>query len=93
MIGRFEIPSSVTSDGKGLAAITVDDDDCENSFAYLPDWFNNALIVFSAKQNKAWSFDHNFFHFNPFEADFSVDGECNPLLCVAQQEFSGEINS
>lgn len=74
VIRRFEIPSSIVLDGKGLASITIDDDDCTNSFAYLPDWFNNALIVFSAQQNRAWRFNHNFFHFNPFEGDFSVDG-------------------
>lgn len=62
-------------DGKGLASITIDDNDCANSFAYLSDWFNNALIVFSARQNRAWRFNHNYFFFNPFEGDFSVDGK------------------
>ena len=75
VIGRFEIPSSVVPDGKGLASITIDDEDCTNSFAYLSDWFNNALLVFSAQQNRIWRFDHNYFHFNPFEGDFSVDGK------------------
>jgi dopachrome tautomerase len=82
VIGRFEIPSSVVPDGKGLASITVDDDDCLNSFAYIPDWFNNALIVFSARENKAWRFNSAYFHFNPFEADFNVDGIKTFLLSI-----------
>jgi dopachrome tautomerase len=75
VVSRFEIPESVVEDGKGLAALTVDDDDCSNSFVYIPDWSNNALIVFSLKEQQSWRFDHNFFHFNPFEGDFSIDGE------------------
>ncbi|CRL01323.1 CLUMA_CG014255, isoform A [Clunio marinus] len=74
LIGRFEIPSSVVPDGKGLASITLDDDDCANTFAYVTDWFNRALIVYSAQQNRAWRFNNNYFHFNPFEGDFSIDG-------------------
>jgi dopachrome tautomerase len=74
-VGRFEIPESVVDNGKGLASITIDDDDCANTFAYIPDWRNNALIVFSMVQNKAWRFNHNFFYFNKFEGDFSIDGE------------------
>lgn len=75
IFGRFEIPISIVPDGRGLASITLDDDDCANTFAYLPDWFNRILIVFSATQDRAWRFEHNFFHFNPFEGDFSVDGQ------------------
>lgn len=77
MIQRFEIPSSIVADGKGLSAITIDDDDCANSFAYISDWMNNALTVYSAAENRAWRFDHNFFHFNPHEGDFSVEGKFN----------------
>jgi hypothetical protein len=56
--------------GRGLAAITVDDADCENTFAYLPDWTNNALLVFAARGERIWRFNHNFFFFNPFEGKF-----------------------
>ena len=56
--------------GKGLAAITIDaleEADCANTFAYIPDWMNNALLVFSARDRKIWRFNHNYFSFNPFE--------------------------
>jgi hypothetical protein len=66
-IGRFEIPESIVPNGRGLASITIDDDDCLNTFAYIPDWMNSALLVFSASQGKVWRFNHNFFFFNPFE--------------------------
>jgi hypothetical protein len=75
---RFEIPESVVPNGKGLAAITIDDDSCEDTYAYLPDWMNNALLVYSARQAKVWRVDNNFFYFNPFEGDFAIEGECRP---------------
>jgi Major royal jelly protein len=74
-IGRFEIPSNIVDDGTGLASLTIDDDICTKSFAYLPDWLNNLLIVYSFEEQKMWRFNHNFFHFNPFEGDFLVDGK------------------
>ena len=99
VIGRYEIPLSIVQDGKGLASITIDDDDCLNSFAYLPDWFYNSLIVYSTQQNKAWRFNNAFFHFNPFEADFNVDGTktFSPfslfLLIFADNETTIGVNS
>ncbi|XP_070504364.1 L-dopachrome tautomerase yellow-f2-like [Chironomus tepperi] len=74
VIGRFDIPETIVPNGRGLASITIDDDDCTNTFAYIPDWMNNALLVFSAQQGRMWRFNHNYFFFNPFEGDFDVDG-------------------
>jgi hypothetical protein len=68
-IGRFEIPENIVPNGRGLAAITIDDADCSNEYAYIPDWNNNALLVFSAQQAKIWRFNHNYFAFNPFEGE------------------------
>lgn len=75
VLSRFEIPVTVVADGKGLSSITIDDDNCNSGFAYLPDWFNNALIVYSTRENRAWRFNHNYFYFNPFEGDFNMDGK------------------
>lgn len=75
IIGRFEISADIVPNGQGLSGITIDDDNCAHSFVYISDWLNNALIVFSVAENRAWRFNHNFFFFNPFEGDFNVDGE------------------
>lgn len=69
---RFEVPENIADTGRGLASITVDDVDCDNTFAYLPDLVNSALLVFSARQRKIWRFNHNFFHFNPFEGELEI---------------------
>lgn len=70
LLGRFEVPANIVENGRGLAAITIDaldDADCANTFAYMPDWMNNAIIVFSARDGRFWRFNHNYFFFNPFE--------------------------
>lgn len=75
VIWRYEFPtSSVPGDGMGLISVTLDDDDCSNIFAYVPDIFSNALIVVDTKNAKSWRFAHNYFRGNPFEGDFDVDG-------------------
>lgn len=81
LIGRHEIPLSVVENGKGLSSITIDDDDCSNSFAYIADNFNSILIVFNARENRSWRFNNNWFFFNPFEVDF-----CS-FLSVISNEF------
>lgn len=76
LIGRFEIPENIVANGRGLAAITIDaldDADCANTFAYMPDWMNNVLLVFSAREGKVWRFNHNYFSFNPFEGKSEFD--------------------
>lgn len=70
VIGRFDIPENIVPNGRGLASITIDDDDCANTFAYIPDWMNNALLVFSALQGRIWRYNHNYFFFNPFEGNY-----------------------
>lgn len=73
---RFEIPASVQPRGNGMASITVDvdDDHCDQAFAYLPDLANYRLYVFSLASQRMWSFGHNFFHFDPVNGDFDVAG-------------------
>lgn len=72
IVGRFEIPANIVENGRGLASITIDaldEADCANTFAYISDWMNSALIVFSAREGRTWRFNHNYFYFNPFEGE------------------------
>lgn len=76
MVNRFDIPESIVARGNGLASITADVDanDCGNAFAYLPDLAVYRLHVYSLKQNRIWSFTHNFFHFDPLQGDLDIAG-------------------
>lgn len=76
LLRRFEIPSSIVDNGRGLVSLTVDVTAgvCQDSFAYITDWLNSRLIVYSLQQNRAWAVDHNYFHFDPLHGNFNVDG-------------------
>lgn len=76
LIKRYEIPLSLVETGRGLVSITVDETDgtCKNTFAYITDWFTSNLIVYSFKENRAWTVVHNYFHFDPLQGNFNVGG-------------------
>lgn len=76
VIKRFEIPTSVITDGHGIASITPDvmSSHCNDAYAYLPDLANYRLHVYSFRQNRFWSFKHNHFSFDPIRGDFDVAG-------------------
>jgi dopachrome tautomerase len=76
LVRRFEIPVNLVETGRGLVSLTVDDPNgsCQDSFAYITDWFTSNLIVYSLTQNKAWVVDHNYFHFDPVFGAFNVGG-------------------
>lgn len=76
VIRRYEIPESVIEDGSGLVniAIDVDPNDCADAFLYIPDLVSYRIVVYSFKENRAWSFYHNYFHLSPLHGDFKVGG-------------------
>lgn len=48
LVRRFEIPSTIVTDGHGIASLTIDIDDnrCDDAYAYLPDLVNYRLHVY-----------------------------------------------
>ncbi|XP_061393605.1 L-dopachrome tautomerase yellow-f2-like [Musca vetustissima] len=76
VIRRYEIPESIVTEGRGLASITVDTDKgCDKTFAYVPDLVNSQLYVYSYEQNGMWSFQHNYFSFDPIAGDLNIGGQ------------------
>lgn len=75
VINRYEIPEAIASSGSGFASLTVDVIDCDgNSFAYLPDLVTSQIVVYNLNENRAHRISHNYFHMNPLEGDYEVDG-------------------
>lgn len=76
VIRRFEVPASVVEEGRGFASITVDTDKgCDRAFAYIPDLVNNRLYVYSFAANRMWTFEHNYFNFDPIAGDLNIGGQ------------------
>uniref|UniRef100_A0A336MSU8 CSON006707 protein n=1 Tax=Culicoides sonorensis TaxID=179676 RepID=A0A336MSU8_CULSO len=76
VIRRFEFPANIEQRGNGVASITVDVNprNCNEAFAYIPDLFFNRIYVYSFKDNRMWSFYHNYFRMDPFEGDLNIAG-------------------
>ncbi|XP_068152404.1 LOW QUALITY PROTEIN: L-dopachrome tautomerase yellow-f2-like [Drosophila tropicalis] len=78
VIKRFDIPETIAETGRGLASLTIDIEnkrDCSAAFAYIPDLVYRRLYVYSLAQNRMWSFEHNYFNFDPLAGDLNIGGQ------------------
>lgn len=74
LIRTYEIPSDQTTDDSFFANIAVEDEDCDNTFAYLGDLGAPGLVVYSWKGNRSWKVKHNYFHLKPTAGNLTVAG-------------------
>ncbi|XP_076274875.1 L-dopachrome tautomerase yellow-b [Rhynchophorus ferrugineus] len=72
LLRSYTIPSDQLTEDSLLANIAVEDEDCDNSFAYMADLGGPGLIVYSWKENRSWKVQHNFFHIDPLAGDMTV---------------------
>lgn len=57
-----------------FASIAVEDDNCENSYAYCADMGKPGLIIYSWNSKTSWRMTHNFFNPEPLSGDFNISG-------------------
>ncbi|XP_055538546.1 L-dopachrome tautomerase yellow-f2-like [Wyeomyia smithii] len=76
-IQRFEIPASIVEFGYGMASITVDveEDRCEDAYAYISDFKWQRLYVYSLTANRMWRFNHIYFSFEPQNGRLNIGGQ------------------
>lgn len=72
-VRRFEIPNARDN---GYASITIDSEakHCDDAFAYIPDLTRRVLSVYSFRENKMWTFKHNYFSYDPLQGDLNLHG-------------------
>ncbi|XP_037048820.1 L-dopachrome tautomerase yellow-f2-like [Bradysia coprophila] len=72
-VRRFEIPDA---NDNGYASITVDAEaeNCNDAYAYVPDLVRRVLSVYSFREDRMWTFKHNYFSFDPLLGDLNVNG-------------------
>ncbi|XP_052852301.1 L-dopachrome tautomerase yellow-f2 [Drosophila gunungcola] len=77
VLKRFDIPESIAETGRGLASITVDVQagKCDEAYAYIPDLVYRRLYVYHLRNDRMWSFEHNYFNFDPLSGDLSIGGQ------------------
>lgn len=75
LIRRYELPADQRTEGKSFFAnIAVEDDDCDNTFGYLADLGAPGLVVYSWKAQESWRVQHHFFHPDPLQGNYSING-------------------
>ncbi|CAD7084268.1 unnamed protein product [Hermetia illucens] len=77
VISRYEVPESIVVEGRGLVSITPDitKGKCDEAYGYIPDLVQPALHVYSLKDNRMWTFRHNYFYFDPQSGDYNIAGQ------------------
>lgn len=74
LLRSYEFKSDDYKSDSFFASIAVEDDDCENTFAYSADIEKPGLVVYSWKSGTSWRIQHNFFHPDPTAGNFSIGG-------------------
>lgn len=74
LLRSYKFPEDHIKEASFFASITVEDDDCDNSFAYSADLGKPGLVVYSWKSQSSWRMTHNFFHPDPTAGNFSING-------------------
>ncbi|XP_055295578.1 protein yellow-like [Sitodiplosis mosellana] len=73
IIRKYALPVDLNK--SVFSNIAIDDDDCEDTFAYVADAGTPpSLTVYSYKTNDAWQVKHNYFNIEPTAGEFSVLG-------------------
>jgi hypothetical protein len=72
LLRRYEFPSDQIKNDSLFANVAVEDTDCENTFAYVTDIFNPALLVYSWKLQDSWRVTHHFFHPDPLAGNYTI---------------------
>ncbi|XP_018561103.1 protein yellow [Anoplophora glabripennis] len=75
LIRSYTIPDSqMYKNESGFVNIAVEDEDCQNTFAYLADVFGPGLVVYSYKEQRSWLVKHHYFNINPVAGKMTVGG-------------------
>jgi len=73
LLRSYKFPEDQIKPGSFFANIAVEDEDCDDSYAYNADLGKPGLVVYSWKSNQSWRMTHNFFHPDPTAGNFSIN--------------------
>lgn len=65
LIRRFPFPKEQVKEDSFFANIAVEDEDCDDSYAYSADLGGPGLVVYSWKTQTSWRVQHHYFHPDP----------------------------
>ncbi|GAB0088345.1 L-dopachrome tautomerase yellow-f2 [Sergentomyia squamirostris] len=77
VVKRFPFPREALEQGAGTISLVVDipnERDCGGAFVYIPDLVNGRIYVYSLRENRMWTFIHNYFRMDPHHGDLTIAG-------------------
>lgn len=74
LLRRYQIPKDQVTSDSFLANIAVEDENCDDSYAYLGDLGDPAVIVYSFGKQSSWRIKHHYFNIDPLAGEFNVAG-------------------
>lgn len=74
LLRRHIFPEDQVKKSSFYANLAIEDDNCEETFAYAADLASPGLVVYSWKQEESWRIQHNYFHPDPLAGNYSIDG-------------------
>ncbi|GLV41824.1 yellow-b [Carabus blaptoides fortunei] len=74
LLRRFDIPKNQLKEDSFFATLAVEDEDCDDSYAYLADLGSAGLVVYSWKTKLSWRINHHYFNIDPTAGEFNVSG-------------------
>lgn len=72
LLRRYTIPKEHLATDSVLANIAVEDDNCDDSYAYLGDLGAAGIVVYSWKTRTSWRIKHHYFNIDPLAGEFNV---------------------
>ncbi|KAL0112547.1 hypothetical protein PUN28_012099 [Cardiocondyla obscurior] len=59
-----------------IADLVVDvaPEQCDKAYAYMSDLSEYGIVVYDWEKNDSWRINHHFFHFDPLNGDYNVNG-------------------
>lgn len=73
LLRSYKFPEDQLKPDSFFANIAVEDEDCDDSYAYSADLGKPGLVVYSWKTDSSWRMTHNFFHPDPTAGNFSIN--------------------
>ncbi|XP_011869929.1 PREDICTED: protein yellow-like [Vollenhovia emeryi] len=76
IIRRYPLKNTDIKPDTFIADLVVDvaPGQCDKAYAYMSDLGAYGIVVYSWEKNDSWRISHNFFHFDPLNGDYNING-------------------
>lgn len=72
LLRRYVFPDSQIKQKSFFANIAIEDNECDDSYAYCADLAAPGLVVYSWKSDESWRVQHHYFHPDPLAGNFTI---------------------